>query len=109
MKFSKIVALIAVAVAPVAFGCVATVEDPGEDVDQETAAVEESGAAVESAATAEEVDSTIGVSEEALVMASLGCPSNPFRCDRYCRNLIPGRGGRGFCVGPRQRQCVCQR
>ena len=34
MKLSKIVALIAVAVAPVAFGCVASVEDPAAQADE---------------------------------------------------------------------------
>ncbi|MDI3284637.1 hypothetical protein [Polyangium sp. 15x6] len=34
MKLSKIAALIAVAVAPVAFGCVASVEDPAAQADE---------------------------------------------------------------------------
>lgn len=81
MKLSKIAALIAIAVAPVAFGCAASVEDP--------------------AAQADEALIATGVSDGFFICHRFGDPA----CDVYCKSM----GSRsGMCLGgPITWLCVC--
>jgi hypothetical protein len=96
MKFSKILALAALVVGPVAFGCTASTEDPAGD--------EEANAA----AAAEPMS---GVSEEAIAPphGEFGCPFRPFECDRHCKHIYGFRRGHGVCLGFRHLDCVCRR